>query len=459
MAVNQAVSGDDAPAAVSSPTGNLFADAGLFAANAYNETSAAATAFGWQPVSADALGIAGSGTFGADGYRFAGGVYVASDADNSAVAHVYVGALDGVSTLALAFRGTDEIPGDIEDHRTFTTHYAHFQPLIAGLEQYLAGAGSGIERVLVTGHSLGSAMVATAMIEEGWANDPRYLGVAFAAHGADASVAAAAPAPVTNLVNFVHTQDPLLLSSDPALGLPSAAIASPLGALSQALNELAYEEKARVGTDIWIDTGNAARLIEPGGARLPEDPTDAEHRLGRHVADVTFLAEQGQLDPSALLSSPEPRFFYVTSDEDDNIAQDRAFASDSLNQRFFPAQEFDQQMFAQGGDDVIAGARGNDTIDGGEGTDVALFGGARADYAISTADGITRVTETAATAANDGADALTNVEYLAFADGVVPADDPGGPVPDAVLEAAGREPIDLAGGLDLVGQAFDGLLS
>lgn len=396
---------------------DVFLEAALLSRAAYDDTPAAAAGRGWEPLGADTLGLAPQGARDSGAYSFADGIYVDRDGDNSAVAHVYVGTLGGERVLALAFRGTDEIPGDIREHASFISHYAHFGPLTDAIRSHVDDGGSGIDRVLVTGHSLGSAMVATAMVEEGWANDPRFLGVAFAAHGTDASVAATAPAPVTNLVNFVHTQDFLVLSSGPA-GLPAATIADAVGVSSALGDRLGFEPKARIGTDIWIDTGNAAQLWSGGAFALLRDAVDAEHRIARYVDDVAVLTRADALDPAALLAAPGPRFFHIGTEGDDNIAQDQAVGPFS-SRDIFPARDFDQTILALDGDDRIAGAGGNDVIDGGPGIDTAIFRGGAGEYTIATASGVTTVAHTAPSGPSDGTDTLIGVERLSFADRVL----------------------------------------
>lgn len=400
--------------AVSSPTGNIFADAARLAANAYDDTPSS-TALGWQPVLAADLGLASAGTFGAGSYSFADGIYVGTDATNGAVAHVYAGELNGETTLALAFRGTDEVPGDLPDHLHFTDHYAQFEPLIAAIDSYADDPAHGIDRVLVTGHSLGSAMVTTAMIEAGWVDDPRYLGVAIASHGTDASVAATAPDDVTNLVNFVHTQDFLVLARED--GLPGATLAA-AATLPGFGDPAEFEPKARVGTDVWIDTGNAARLLDDAASGSFEDPVTAEHRIGRYEADIVALAEHDAIAPATLLSDTAPRYFAVGTDGDDDFGQDQFSFDPRVNAELFPTRDQDQQIVTGAGDDRIGGSGGDDLIDGGAGIDTAWFRGPADAYTIAAEDGTITVAHTApGDGPSDGTDTLRDVELLHFADG------------------------------------------
>ncbi|MGY3607106.1 MULTISPECIES: glycoside hydrolase family 113 [unclassified Bradyrhizobium] len=69
------------------------------------------------------------------------------------------------------------------------------------------------------------------------------------------------------------------------------------------------------------------------------------------------------------------------------------------------------------GNDYISGGAGNDVVDGGEGLDTALFSGKRSDYDIAVSGNTITVNDHVAD--RDGADRLTNVEYLKFADTTV----------------------------------------
>src|SRR5262245_13224129 len=68
---------------------------------------------------------------------------------------------------------------------------------------------------------------------------------------------------------------------------------------------------------------------------------------------------------------------------------------------------------AGAGNDTITGGAGSDVIDGGTGTNSARFSGNRAKYVMSVVNVVTTVKALSGT---DGTDALTNVQYLRFAD-------------------------------------------
>jgi Ca2+-binding RTX toxin-like protein len=82
----------------------------------------------------------------------------------------------------------------------------------------------------------------------------------------------------------------------------------------------------------------------------------------------------------------------------------------------------DDQLSGGDADDVLMGQAGNDTLSGGDGLDAAVFTGRRADYQITTAGGVTTVTDLRTGAVNEGADSLTGIERLVFQDGAVHLD-------------------------------------
>ena len=103
-------------------------------------------------------------------------------------------------------------------------------------------------------------------------------------------------------------------------------------------------------------------------------------------------------------------------------------------------------------DDLLNGGAENDAIDGGAGADTAVFSGNRAAYTISTSSGVTTVT------GPDGADSLTNVERLQFADGlyeITGAPVNAGPIngtpnADTLIGASGNDTINGFDGDDVI---------
>ncbi|END2489697.1 VCBS domain-containing protein, partial [Vibrio vulnificus] len=88
-----------------------------------------------------------------------------------------------------------------------------------------------------------------------------------------------------------------------------------------------------------------------------------------------------------------------------------------------------EQIFAQGGDDILIGEGGDDALYGGRGTDTAVYAGNFVDYEISdvsiTNDGgknafftVKDINFAAAGRSDEGDDDLYDIEYLQFADGI-----------------------------------------
>jgi probable HAF family extracellular repeat protein len=189
--------------------GNVVAEMAELADEAYRNAGQA-VARGWHAVSASELGIAPVASDSSPGsldYLFSGGLYRAhyvlltgSDAISTAEADALLltGLVDGKKTLTIAFRGTDDL-SDVQDYALFGNHYAKYAPLIAGIKNYVNE--NGIEQVLVTGHSLGAAMVEYFMDEGAISDNMR--GYTWGNPGTHFTPAN------SNIVNFVHVNDPV----------------------------------------------------------------------------------------------------------------------------------------------------------------------------------------------------------------------------------------------------------
>ncbi|MBN8196035.1 Ig-like domain-containing protein [Thalassospira povalilytica] len=77
----------------------------------------------------------------------------------------------------------------------------------------------------------------------------------------------------------------------------------------------------------------------------------------------------------------------------------------------------DDTLSGDSGDDVLTGGEGDDTLAGGDGADQAIFSGNRDDYVIEdNGDGTLTVRDLNAADGDDGADIVSDVEELVFAD-------------------------------------------
>ena len=74
----------------------------------------------------------------------------------------------------------------------------------------------------------------------------------------------------------------------------------------------------------------------------------------------------------------------------------------------------DNRLTGNDGDNILTGGKGDDVIAGGQGEDTAAFSGDYAEYDITNADNKTIVTDKVPD--RDGADKLTDIEFLQFKD-------------------------------------------
>ncbi|KRR24135.1 hypothetical protein CQ14_15560 [Bradyrhizobium lablabi] len=129
-----------------------------------------------------------------------------------------------------------------------------------------------------------------------------------------------------------------------------------------------------------------------------------------HIKD--FLINGVALSPADAANASSPGSFdlYVH-----NIHVDTA-----SHQDWFSGAATDNDVIDGGaGNDVINGGIGDDVIDGGAGIDTARFTGNIRDYDITIANGQLVVNDRIA--GRDGADHLSDLEFLQFADGVIDA--------------------------------------
>jgi VCBS repeat-containing protein len=230
--------------------------------------SAVAQRSGWLPVSASELGMPATDDIGTLQYSFVNGLYQAIDtsdtllpglprvaaAEPEADAMVLIGDVNGQKTLAIVFRGTDQI-ADFLDYLNFGTHFTKFQPLLEAIQQFLSNPANGITQVLASGNSLGGSMVDYVMSE--FPNTAQYAVQGYT----DGNPGVENPIADTRIENFVNTGDPIptlasLASSPIFRAALVAAAATTLGveggiAVASLLNEL--QPKGSEGTNIAID--------------------------------------------------------------------------------------------------------------------------------------------------------------------------------------------------------------
>lgn len=176
----------------------LIAEMAQLAEDAYDQSAKDATGRGWEAVSAAQLGMAEKGS-GSVRYSFKNGVYQGDTHGSSeGQALVLSQTVDGKSILAISFRGTVDLIDQYKDYFPFDRHYEGFKPLVRAVKEFVADKANGIDKVVVTGHSLGAAMAQLFLNEK---LDVPVDGYTFGSPGAEDARKKA------KLLNFVHEND------------------------------------------------------------------------------------------------------------------------------------------------------------------------------------------------------------------------------------------------------------
>ncbi|MFN3558724.1 MAG: hypothetical protein ACK4UQ_05490 [Brevundimonas sp.] len=209
------------------------------------------------------------------------------------------------------------------------------------------------------------------------------------------------------------------------------------------------------GDDVFIGGQDRAEINASSGNDHVSGGRADDHLIGSAGDDI--VSGGGGDD---LLEGHQGRDWLEGGDGGDILIGDVTFED-----RWIPNN--DDVLLGGGGDDRLMGGMQNDTLDGGEGMDTAIYIGLRADYRISTVDGITTVV------GREGSDTLTGVERLEFFDGVYGIDgqhisrfdDPtsgddiitGSIDTDRIHAGAGNDVITARGGRDYIdgGSGYD----
>lgn len=340
----------------------------------------------WHAVSAIELGIRPADDDEGDvRYSFVNGVYQAeasgSFTNNSqADAMLLSGLIGGQQTLAVIFRGTDQL-ADVLDYDDFRSHYAKYQPLIAGIQDYLTET-PGVTQVLISGHSLGGAMAQLLTNDLGdWDAVSGHALRTFTIGSAGAEETGAGG----SILNFSNTDDVVPIFSENAtnpviLGPLTTAALGPFAGLL-ALSTIA--SKTVEGHRIMIDSDVSTR------------PSTDEHDSGLYISELLKLIRFAQDNDSRFSQTPladslRSNQLYAGSDirialgapvtlegtdSRDNYSL-RYTTAFNLEMRAFSGDHFvlgnygasDRivvragDMLASGGSRIFDGATGNDTL-------------------------------------------------------------------------------------------------
>ena len=310
----------------------FLVEAVQLSADAFTDDSIGAQARGWRPVEVQGL---------VDGVQ---NVEVAALPDGTAITsvlHAVEGSYAGGRTLALSFRGIDEGAPEFlfqvaPDVRAFDLYLQAHAPVVqAALE---GAAEEGVDRVLITGHSLGGILAekAAAALLPGSGLEGKVVVVTSGSPGSDADASG------LRVVNLVHTEDRIAeLSTVPVLDFA-----------------------AREGTDLVIDL--------PGVDAPPLPALDSEEALVEAVSDQALFAEHGvdlYLRSAAALEAEGGK---VPGTRD--VAGDARFFFSKAD-RFVLGTKGADALHGAGKLDVVLGLGGDDRIEAGGGDDRLIGGG------------------------------------------------------------------------------------
>ncbi|MCW2114442.1 hypothetical protein [Bradyrhizobium elkanii] len=328
---------------------NLVVEMAELANEAYGNSTAPAVNRNWHAVSAAELSLKDSGIIGGVSYTLTDGLYEAAIPaipGAHADALVLEGMVDGVKTLTIAFRGTDDL-GDVANWPSAQKYFVDFAPLILSLNIYIAA--NGIEQVLATGHSLGGSMVQDLLATNIGIGTDKERGYTWGSPGANLH-----PANV-QLVNFEHPTDPV----------------ANLGRLVG---------DVRVGTDVLIHNpfvSNSLFDIVGGLA----------HRMDIYFADTVDLADLARNSD-----------VFATRPEGVAIQSGNFWTGNVNNFQVMPGTTHNDDVHISSRDKFVLGDAGNDTfhwdvtnfnappiiIDGGPGADTLWLPGSSKSWSLVT---------------------------------------------------------------------------
>ncbi|WP_162299298.1 hypothetical protein [Microvirga ossetica] len=300
---------------------NAYQEMAKLAEAAYSDTAAVRS--GWRPLHAHEVSLpikspSGSWTFG-------NGVFTASLPNGTAAAHIYTGNMNGQDVMALSFRGSDLDKADIDawNATKITGYFSAFDPLLDAVRAYVRA--NGIDKVFVTGHSLGGALAQHFMAETDL-GDSRYVASTFG------SIGYASTRKDPRIVHFEHTDDIARKIVHPSTDYQG--------------------EIVRVSSEVG-GSGYAGRVLE--------------HRIGLYSETVDKFVLAERLMPSFMKDGPhragEPSQWAVGDNGNNSLSGDDDEKA-----------HWDETLLGLRGNDRISGWNGNDTLNGGLGNDILMGG-------------------------------------------------------------------------------------
>ncbi|MCD1595129.1 tandem-95 repeat protein, partial [Thalassospira xiamenensis] len=170
-------------------------------------------------------------------------------------------------------------------------------------------------------------------------------------------------------------------------------------------------ERLETGAVVYKQNGEilytSGYVIDPSASLIPSASLSDK---GRTIGEVTLVTADGDAEPVN----------WVTSDAiSGSLTEEGTSGNDVLS-----GGGFSDTLAGSDGDDLLQGNAGDDLLSGGEGQDKAVFSGNLSDYAIEdNGDGSLSVRDLNVSDGDDGADIVSGVEELVFADGTYTVDE------------------------------------
>jgi len=348
---------------------NAYQEMARLSVDAYGNTPISHS--NWRFVHANELKLATKDSTTSAEYTMLNGVYKASSPgsvlSDSAVAHVYAGRWGNKATLAVAFRGTDDIADVGGWGLGQYAYYEQFRPLIDAIKDYVKEAG--IQQVFVTGHSLGGMMAQMLMDEV--SGNKKYFAATFGSPGVLGDTSHSD----NSIVHFAHGED--IVTKAP-YAYTGQTINIPINDINSEKDDGVgtYEHGKQLYYESLIYLANVDGQDKSITKLGPHNPSIEKSIYVHNHTGGTFGGDYGKDVDDVLYGMAGNDAIYGFRG-DDTISGGRG--RDSLygvlgNDRLYGETDHDQ-LVGGVGKDTLNGGAGKDTLDGGDGND-RLAGGA-----------------------------------------------------------------------------------
>jgi len=363
---------------------------------------------------------------------------------------------DGTKTLTLTFRGTDKVDlleslaGQAWTGDGLYDYYESMRPLIEAALAYANDSANGIEKVLVTGHSLGGATAdAFALVDAHRLKDSIDLTVvSLASPGVDINFledtyvfkGMEGQFDRTDLYDaFSINAEPFYIGVSHRIDAVTYPFLNPLNPLEKVPNQplltnLNMDDKLTAILTPNIDNddlpgynfgaGHNVGLYWANLSQIMSNPLKVLHNGHRIIAGLSDYSQIEDLTGETFGVFIEYDAYGTNGNPDDDEGElaltgddGRDFILGFSGNDVLYGEEGADLLSGGTGDDLIHGGAADDVIHGGDGRDTARYRGSFFDYEVqSEGEGAFAVTSDRAQDA--GVDALSEIEVLWFSDGM-----------------------------------------